>query len=199
MPPPKYVFVQTYTRSCQGSDSPALTYAQDLCKPQGRHRRWGEGTDGRGSSCLGWVLGTLEPQEGASAHSQTLWFGPEKALSCDGFWQWGPSREQWAGVSELCGRLCVRNGAWQPLRGLCQTSSSSLLPAGPGQGAAGPGLPTSPQAWLPFSLLQELNRGGEGSRAGVALGAGFTGQPGGEGAPLKGGWEQPVGPVPGKP
>lgn len=48
----------------------------------------------------------------------------------------------------------------------------ALLLAGPGQGAAKPGLPTPPQAWLPSSLLQELLWGGGGSKAGVTLGGG---------------------------
>lgn len=78
-------------------------------------------------------------------------------------------------VSELGGRLCVRNGAWQPFRGLRQTSSGFVLPsrAGPGGCKArrahpGPGLTAF---FPPPGKLSQVG----GAQVGGTLGAGFTG------------------------
>lgn len=52
------------------------------------------------------------------AHSQALRSGLEKSPSCNRCWQWGPSQKQWAGVSALCGCLCVRSSG--KLRAVCE-------------------------------------------------------------------------------
>lgn len=82
-------------------------------------------------------------------------------------------------VSELGGRLCVRNGAWQPFRGLRQTSSGFAAPQqGRARGLQSQDCPLLPwsDSLLPSSRKAVLGRGSssggdpEGSRFGVSPG-----------------------------
>lgn len=170
----KHVCAHSWTHPGGASDSPGLTLAPRTSAGPGADTGQGGGEE----QLPGSSWGLRNPRDGAEGalgggiRGWALWSGLEKSPSGNRAFP----RTMGCRVSELGGRLCVRNGAWQPFRGLRQTSSRSVLPsrAGPGgrQTRTAHPCPGGSRCLLPSS--GKLSWVG-GAQVGDTLGAGLTG------------------------
>ena len=133
----RHVCARACTHPCLASDSTAPTSAPRLSAGPGADTGRG-GAGGGQSSCLAGAggSGTLGSRAEGALTARPCGLDLRNLHPVIGSGNRAFPRTMGCRVSELGRRLCMRSGAWQPFRGLCQTSSGF---AAPRQGWAGGG------------------------------------------------------------
>lgn len=109
---------------------------------------------------------------------------------------WGPVCEEFG---QEKGVVCERNGAWQPVRGLCQTSSGRSSWQGQAKGLQSQACPPLPRPGCLLSSSKSCRGVGEFKGRGYPGGEGDSEGTAREGDSHDQEWEQQLGLFPGKP